>query len=329
MSADANLTAPEFTDEEAAIAHLEASRWGGEVSCPHCGSLNVHRMEGKTQAGMFLCNDCRDKFTARTGTVMERSHIPVHKWLLAIHLLNSSKKGFSAHQLHRSLGVTYKSAWFLAHRIREAMKETTKTSGPLGGKGKVIEADELYYGKRETPRPSPQRRGAPYIKKGKAAQKRVILGLVERGGNVRTFHIQTASTADISAIVRVNVSRESALQTDEHPSYIELGKEFKGGHQTVNHGAEEYVRREAERLVTTNTIENVFSVFKRGMKGVYQHCGEAHLHRYLAEFDFRYNRRSALGVSDKERAAKALKGIAGKRLTYRRPDKAIDAQAES
>jgi len=151
--ATTNLTAPEFTDEAKAIAHLEASRWpGGDVNCPHCGSVNVHRMAGKTQAGYWLCNDCRDKFTGRTGTVMERSHVPVHKWLLAIHLMNSSKKGVSAHQLHRSLGVTYKTAWFLAHRIREAMKETTATSGPLGGKGKVVEADELYYSQRETPR---------------------------------------------------------------------------------------------------------------------------------------------------------------------------------
>src|SRR6476619_374452 len=151
------LTALEFTNEEAAIAHLEASRWPDQVTCPHCGSDRVHRMKGKTQAGYFLCNDCRDKFTARTGTVMERSHIPVHKWLLAIHLMNSSKKGVSAHQLHRSLGVTYKSAWFLAHRIREAMKETTATHGPLGGEGKTVEADELYYGERETRHVSPRR----------------------------------------------------------------------------------------------------------------------------------------------------------------------------
>ena len=321
-----NLTAPEFTSEAAAIAHLEASRWNGEANCPHCGSVNVMRMAGKTQAGYWLCRDCRDKFTARTGTVMERSHIPVHKWLLAIHLLNSSKKGFSAHQLHRTIGVTYKSAWFLAHRIREAMKETTATSGPLGGEGKTVEADELYYGQRETPHVSPRRKGRPYItKSGKGAAKRVILGLVERGGNVRTFHVHTASKAEIGHIVRTNVKRESNLQTDEAGVYIQLGSEFKGGHDTVHHGSKEYVRREADRLVTTNTIENVFSVFKRGMRGVYQHCGEAHLHRYLAEFDFRYNRRSALGVGDNERAAQALKGIAGKRLTYRRPDKVAHA----
>lgn len=328
MTKTANLTAPEFTNEAKAIAHLEASRWpGGDVSCPHCGSVNVHRMGGKTQAGMFLCNDCRDKFTARTGTVMERSHIPVHKWLLAIHLMNSSKKGVSAHQLHRSLGVTYKSAWFLAHRIREAMKETTATHGPLGGEGKTVEADELYYGPRETPRVSPQRKGRPYTKGGKTgpAQKRIIFGLVERGGNVRTFHINDATIPTIAYIVRTNVRRESNLQTDEAGMYTKLGREFEGGHDTVIHARKEYARREADRLVTTNTIENVFSVFKRGMKGVYQHCGEAHLHRYLAEFDFRYNRRSALGIGDNERAAQALKGIAGKRLTYRRPDQSQNA----
>jgi transposase-like protein len=326
MTKTANLTAPEFTNEAAAIAHLEASRWNGEPNCPHCGSVNVMRMGGKTQTGMWLCRDCRDKFTARTGTVMERSHIPVHKWLLAIHLMNSSKKGVSAHQLHRSLGVTYKSAWFLAHRIREAMKETTATSGPLGGAGKVVEADELYYGQRETPHVSPRRQGRPYItKSGKGAAKRVILGLVERGGSVRTFHVHTASKAEIGHIVRTNVSRESNLQTDESGVYIKLGAEFKGGHDTVHHGRNEYARREGERLITSNTIEGVFSVFKRGMKGVYQHCGEAHLHRYLAEFDFRYNRRSALGIGDNERAAQALKGIAGKRLTYRRPDQSQNA----
>jgi transposase-like protein len=226
----ADITAPEFTNEEAAVAHLEASRWAGDVNCPHCGSVNVMRMGGKTQAGMWLCRDCRDKFTARTGTVMERSHIPVHKWLLAIHLLNSSKKGMSAHQLHRMLGVTYKSAWFLAHRIREAMKETTGPKAPpLGGTGKVVEADEAYYGKLETPRVSPQRKGRPFTKKGKTgpAQKRTILGLVERGGKVRMFHIETASINAIASIVRTNVSRESNLQTDESASTLNSAKSSK------------------------------------------------------------------------------------------------------
>jgi transposase-like protein len=316
-----------YTDENAAREHLESLLWPEGPVCPHCGVVNeATLLAGKsTRPGLYKCRPCQKPFSVTVGTVFERSKIALHMWVYATDLYTASKKGFSAHQLHRTLGVTYKTAWFMAHRIREAMKETTASSGPLGGEGKVVEADELYYGERETPRVSPNRRGAPYIKKGKAANKRVILGLVERGGKVRTFHIDAATSANIAYVVRQNVSRESALQTDEHPSYVTLGQEFKGGHQTVIHARNEYVRREAERLVTTNTIENVFSVFKRGMKGVYQHCGEAHLHRYLAEFDFRYNRRSALGISDKERATEALKGIAGKRLTYRRPDKAINA----
>jgi hypothetical protein len=284
-------------------------------------------LHGKAhRRGLYQCNDCREQFTVTTGSVMERSKIPLNKWVLAMHLMGSSKKGMSAHQLHRMLGITYQSAWFLAHRIREAMKdETGPKAPPLGGAGKVVEADELYYGQRETPRVNPNRKGRPYTKKGKAANKRVILGLVERGGNVRTFHIDTASATNIAEIVRTNVSREGALQTDEHKSYIGLGKEFKGGHQTVFHGKKEYVRREVDRLVTTNTIENVFSVFKRGMKGVYQHCGEAHLHRYLAEFDFRYNRRSSIGIEDAERAQDVAKGAGGKRLMYRSPNNAPHA----
>lgn len=315
-----------YSNENAAREHLEGLLWADGPICPHCGVVNeATLLQGKsTRPGVYKCRPCQKPFSVTVGTVFERSKIPLHMWVYATDLYTASKKGFSAHQLHRTLNVTYKTAWFMAHRIREAMKETTATNGPLGGEGKVVEADELYYGQRETPRVSPNRT-TPYTKKGKAAEKRVILGLVERGGNVRTFHIQDATTASIAYVVRQNVSRESQLQTDEHRSYIALGKEFKGGHETVTHARNEYVRREADRLVTTNTIENVFSVFKRGMKGVYQHCGEAHLHRYLAEFDFRYNRRSALGVNDKERGQDALRGITGKRLTYRRPDQSQNA----
>jgi transposase-like protein len=316
------LTAPQFTDEAAAIAHLEASRWpGGAVTCPHCGSDNVHRMAGKTQAGMFLCNGCREKFTGRTGTVMERSHIPVHKWLLAIHLMNSSKKGMSAHQLHRMLGITYKSAWFLAHRIREAMKEPTGPASPMGGEGKIVEVDETYHGKLETPRPR-NKYSPPPTKRGKGggAEKRAIVGLVERGGKTRMFHVHRATKDEVGRVIRTNVVRQSTLHTDESRLYTELGAEY-GDHQTVHHSSGEYVRGD----VHTNTIEGVFSIFKRGMHGVYHHCGEAHLHRYLAEFDFRYNRRTALGFNDNDRAAEALKGIEGKRLTYRRPDEAPHA----
>src|SRR5918997_6722223 len=213
MSAD--LTAPEFTNEEAAIAHLEASRWPDGPFCPYCGSTNVHRMGGKTQAGMFLCNDCRDKFTARVGTVMERSHVPIHKWLLAIHLLTSSKKGMSAHQLHRMLGVTYKTAWFMAHRIREAMREEGSAVPPLGGEGRIVEADETYIGKKDDAaiRVSPQRKGRPYIKTGGGAHKIPVVSLVERGGSVRTFHVPTANKEAVTKIVRENVARETRLHT--------------------------------------------------------------------------------------------------------------------
>jgi transposase-like protein len=319
MSAD--LTNPVFSDEEAAMAHLEASRWPNGAFCGYCGSVNVTRMGGKTQAGMFQCNDCRQKFTARVGTVLERSKVPVHKWLLAIHLLTSSKKGMSAHQLHRMLGVTYKTAWFMAHRIREAMADPK--AGPIGGEGKVVEADETYFGKAENPRPSDQRRGRPYKFAKKAERKRAVVALVERGGEVRMMHVEDCTAAELREILVRNVSRKSALHTDESKLYTVTGGEF-ASHRTVKHSGGEYVRYE-DIIVHTNTVENVFSVFKRGMKGVYQHCGEAHLHRYLAEFAFRYNNRSALNVSDAERAAKALKGIEGKRLTYRRTGEAANA----
>ena len=315
MSTD--LTAPQFTDESAAIVALEASRWpNGEVHCPHCGSFKVRRMEGLTQAGMFLCNDCRDKFTARTGTVMERSHIKVHKWLLAIHLMNSSKKGMSAHQLHRMLGITYKSAWFLAHRIREAMAVDVKSSSPLGGTGKIVEADETYIGKVSGPAPTKTTSGRPFTKGGKSgpAGKRAVVSLVERGGHVRSFHVANASVEYVREVVVTNASRESTLYTDESRLYTKMGVEF-ASHDTVKHSAKEYVRG----AVHTNTIEGYFSIFKRGMKGVYQHCAEHHLHRYLAEFDFRYSNRSALGVEDGARAVTALLGAKGKRLTYRGP----------
>jgi transposase-like protein len=309
----ADLTNPVFTNEAAAVAHLEASRWPDGVNCPHCGSLNVRRMGGKTQAGMFLCNDCRDKFTARVGTVMERSHVPVHKWLLAIHLLTSSKKGMSAHQLHRMLGVTYKTAWFMAHRIREAMRDDNG-SGPLGGEGKVVEADETYFGNADDPAKGKRTiRG----KRGHAG-KRAVVALVERGGRVRSFHPGVADKVTVTKIARENIARETRLHTDESRLYVGADEHF-ASHETVKHTAHEYVRGD----VHTNSVEGYFSIFKRGMRGVYQHCKEKHLHRYLAEFDFRYNNRIALGVNDKERAAVALKGIEGKRLTYRRTHEAL------
>lgn len=299
--------AKQFTDEKAAEKHIESSRWPNGVSCPHCGSDNVHRMKGETQKGYFLCNDCRDKFTCRTGTVMERSHIPLHKWLFAIHLLSASKSGMSAHQLHRMLGVTYKSAWFLAHRIREAMTE--KNSEPMGGKGKTVQADETYFG-------NTSKRAKGY-KKGHS-NKQQIVALVEPKGRVRAFHVKRASADGVREILVTNASRDSELHTDESRLYTEVGKEF-ADHKTVRHGWNQsgfYVGSEGQ---TTNAVENFFGIFKRGMRGTYTFCGEQHLSRYVSEFEFRHNTRSGLGVSDAERAAAALKGIEGKRLTYRRP----------
>ncbi|HEY5047411.1 MAG TPA: IS1595 family transposase [Rhizomicrobium sp.] len=297
-----DLPAPIFTNEAKAIEHLEASRWPNGVTCPHCGADNVHKMAGKTQAGMFQCNACRDKFTCRTGTVFERSHIPVHKWLLATHLVASSKKGISAHQLHRMLGITYKSAWFMEHRIRAAMAPAKKE--PMGGEGKTVEADETYIGKK------PGRK----VKVG-WGHKHTVVSLVERGGSVRSFHVRgNMDRRKAGKVLFRNVDLATALMTDEASLYKAPG-DFFASHDVVTHSKGEYVRGSAH----TNTIEGYFSIFKRGMNGVYQHCSERHLHRYLAEFDFRYSNRVALGVSDAARAARILKGAEGKRLTYRQP----------
>ncbi len=300
------LTAPQFTNEAAAISHLEASRWADGVSCPHCGSVNVHRMGGETQKGMFLCNDCRDKFTARTGTVMERSHIPVHKWLLAIHLMNASKKGMSAHQLHRMLGITYKSAWFLAHRIREAMRDDKPT--PMGNNSGPVQADETYYGNTS--------KRAKHYRKGHSNKSSVVALVEPSTGKARAFAVKSADAITVAEIVFTNIRRKATLVTDEAGVYKAIGRQF-ADHQTVIHTGREYVNKDG---YTTNNVENFFGIFKKGMVGVYHFCGEQHLQRYLDEFAFRYTHRSGLGVSDNERAALALKGIEGKRLTYRRPN---------
>lgn len=319
------LTDPIFTDAERARVWLEAQRWPNGPVCPHCGNADPEKITAlsgeKHRDGLYQCNEpqCREQFTVQVGTVMERSHIALNKWLAAMFLMASSKKGVSAHQVHRTLGLPYKTAWFLCHRIREAMREDD-LAPPLGGAGKTVEADETYFGKLETPRPRNKYLPAPTKGRKKGiAHKRAVLGLVERGGKARMFHISNATKAEVGRVIRTNVSRESELNTDESKLYTELGKEFKGGHETVMHTADEYVRYEGARTIHTNTIENVFSVFKRGMKGIYQHCGEAHLHRYLAEFDFRYNRRTALGVTDTERTQDVVRGAVGKRLMYQRP----------
>ncbi len=310
-----NLTDPIFTDEAAAREYLEAQRWGEGVYCPHCGCTGkCKKLEGKShRAGLYQCGDCRQQFTVTVGTVFERSKVPLNKWLLATHLLASSKKGMSAHQLHRSIGVTYKTAWFMFHRIREAMRDGAPTL--MGGEGGMVEADETFIGREpgEAGRKTKKARGPHH--------KMKVLSLVDREtGRARSFVVDRVNTAAILPIVRENVARESMLMTDEAALYTPIGREF-AGHGVVRHGLDEYVTGNLH----TNTIEGFFSIFKRGMKGVYQHCGKQHLHRYLAEFDFRYTHRIANGVNDTERAAAILKGAEGKRLTYRRPDAPVAA----
>jgi len=299
-----NLTDPVFTDETKAREHLEAIRWPDGPTCPHCGELDkVYRLSGKShRPGLIHCNSCNGSFTVTTGSVMESSHVPLNKWVLAYRLMASSKKGISAHQLHRTIAVTYKTAWFMAHRIRESMRPTD--TSPLGGGGKVVEADETYIGRLE---------GQPKRRAG-WGHKNTVLTLVERGGRARSFHVAGVRVADIAPIMRANIASKTALMTDEASHYGEVGEEFKS-HETVNHSIDEYIRG----CVHTNTVEGFYSVFKRGMIGVYQHCSEKHMHRYLAEFDFRYSNRIRLGVNDTERAVLAIKGAEGKRLTYRQP----------
>lgn len=304
------LTDPMFTDEAAARTALEGIRWPNGPACGHCGETE-RRYETK-RVGRYRCGnpECRKDFTVTTRTVMESSHIKLHKWLLGFYLVSSSKKGMSAHQLHRMLGLTYKSAWFMHHRIREAMRAGGLDLPPLGGNGAPVEADETYFGNIDEPK-TVRSDGRPYSKSGARgpANKRAIVSLVERGGDVRSFHVPHATKVTVTEIVNANVAREAILYTDESRLYGDA-KELVAAHEKVNHSAKEYARG----AVHTNTIEGYFSIFKRGMKGVYQHCSEKHLHRYLAEFDFRYNARH---ITDGERAALAVKGAEGKRLTYR------------
>lgn len=313
-----DFQSPVFNDENAAREALEAVRWPAGAVCPHCGATgdDVARVQSvSARPGLFYCNGCKGQFTVTVGTVFERSKIPLTKWWMACQLLNSSKKGISAHQMHRMLAVTYKTAWFMMHRLREAMR--TGGFEPLGGAGQVVQADETYFGSVDkAKRRTTTTKGNKFTKGGRTgpSNKRAVVALVERGGRVRTFHPAVADGATVAAIVRENIHRETRLHTDESRLYTQVGAEF-AAHETVKHSAGEYVRGD----VHTNTVENYFSVFKRGMRGIYQHCGEKHLHRYLAEFDFRYNTRTGLGFTDGERAALAMKGIEGKRLTYKQP----------
>ena len=310
MSID--LTDPIFNDEAAAWAHFEAIRWPDGPVCPHCGIINAaDSVIGKTaRPGLYRCHECVKQFTATVGTVYERSHIPMHKWLLATHLLCASKKGISALQLFRMLGFgSYRTAWFMAMRIREAMTEAepNKSGGPLGGKDKVVEADETVVGGRAKNRAF--REPAP---------KKAVLTLVERGGRARSFHVANIDAKKLRPAVMKNVSRKSTLNTDEASYYVKMGREF-AGHHAVDHSRSEYAYKLDGRTVSINNAENYFSIFKRGITGVYHSISEAHMSRYLAEFDFRYSNRSKLGVEDTERATKAIKGVEGKRLTYDQP----------
>jgi len=302
------LSDKHFHDEAAAYRWVEARVWPEGPVCPHCGGVDrISPMKGKsTRVGAYKCYQCRKPFTVKVGTIFESSHVQLRLWLQAIFMISSSKKGISANQLHRTLGVTLKTAWFMGHRIREAM---TGGKTPLGGKGKIVEVDETYFGDKEEIRKR--------TKLGKAAHssKRSVVSLVERGGRARTFHVARADAETVMTIMADNIRPSSEIHTDESRLYNNV-KHGYGGHHTVIHTGKEYVRYEADRTVHTNTVEGYFSVFKRGMKGTYQHCAEKHLHRYLAEFDFRYNNRIALGVNDEARANKMLKGVVGKRLTY-------------
>lgn len=294
-----------FTNPDKAREHLEKIQWpDGKPICPHCNAFERgSRIEGGRD-GLLFCNACRKQYTVTVGTVFERSKVPLHTWLYANHLLCSSKKGISSHQLARMLGVTYKTAWFMAHRIREAMKPAGNVP-PLGGEGKTVEVDETYIGRKRG-------RTAP---KGGSGHKHAIVALVERGGAVRSVYTPKLGQMDMRQVMRKNVSEEAHIRTDESTLYHGARFAF-ASHKTVNHSQDEYIRGDA----STNTVEGVFSIFKRGMIGTYQHCGEQHLQRYLSEFDFRYSNRVKLGYTDDTRADKALEGIKGKRLTYRRTD---------
>ena len=312
------LSASHLQNEEAAYAYVEARVWPEGPICPHCGCVGkIYAIKAnagaKVRIGLKKCGDCRKQFTVKVGTVFEASHVPLHLWLQAIALLTASKKGISSNQLHRTLGVTLKTAWFMSHRIREAMKDDG--SVPIGGGGGVIEADETFLGKRATVFEN----GVGWRSKRGTGDMLKIVSLVERGGRARSIKVENLQKDEIVRALK-GAARDSHLNTDQAQHYRRIGKEFLS-HHSVDHGKDEYVRYEPDHIATTNTAEGFFSIFKRGMKGIYQHCDEKHLHRYLAEFDFRYSNRIRLGVDDRERADIALKGIVGKRLTYRTTDR--------
>jgi transposase-like protein len=295
------LNAPHLHDEAKAIEFVEASVWPNGPVCPHCGgTTRLGRLAGKsTRIGTLKCYECRKPFTVKIGTIFEDSHIELKLWLQAIFLIASSKKGISSNQLHRILGITLKSAWFMSHRIRLAMD---KDVGKLGEGGGIVEGDETYFGKKPN---------SGWKRRGGFANKNTVFALVERGGSVKSTHITGKNFAGVKRAFKKSMAPEANLMTDEHRKFKNIGKNY-ASHEVVNHSQKEYARGN----VSTNTIEGVFSIFKRGMVGVYQHCDAKHLHRYLAEFDFRYNNRIALEIDDKMRADNILGGVSGKRLTY-------------
>lgn len=315
--ANATLSDPIFHNEEAARAHFETVRWPDGRVCPHCGVVDGSTaLNGKAhRKGLYKCGSCASQFTATIGTVYEDSKVPLNKWLLAMHLMCASKKGISALQLQRELALgSYRTAWFMAHRIREAMTDTSDTQ--LGGEGKIVEADETYYGK---PAISPVKRtdGSDFLKRKKPRNSRPVVALVERGGKAKVFHVAVADKKTVQRLVMENVHPATRLHTDESRLYTGADKLF-ASHETVKHTAGEYARGD----VNTNSAEGFFGVFKKGMKGVYQHCSEKHLNRYVTEFGFRHNTRAALGFNDTQRTDLAILGTVGKRLTYRRTDEA-------
>jgi transposase-like protein len=299
--AEAILNQPQFQDANKAREYLEALRWPDGPVCPHCGSVDKHyKLEGKSvRPGVWKCKDCREQFTVTVGTLFADSKVPLHKWLQACYLMAASKKGISSKQLERMLGVTYKTAWFMSHRIREAM---TGDSGPLGGNGGPVEVDETYWGNV-----GKQAKGARGY-----AHKMKVVSLVEREGKKRSYHVANVTAATVRPILKAQVSEKARLMTDESSVYTKVGREF-AEHGVVNHSDGEYARGD----VTTNTVESSFAILKRGLYGTFHHVSEKHLQRYATEFDFRWNHRVKLGYSDVQRAEAMLGGIAGKRLMYR------------